>query len=306
MKTERTFIDDIKHQYKHGGTTIRLIFVNVIIFLTIRILEVFSDLGGMPPNWFSNTIVNPVFGLPTKITEFITHPWTLFTSIFTHYSLFHLLFNMIFLYFAGRMFTQLFDKRRLIYTYILGGVAGGMLEILAHSLFPKLSVFNDIVIGASGAIMAIFIAIAFYRPQIKVNFFGIFPVRIIILAVVFILMDLLDLGKSDGTAHFAHLGGAIFGIVSIQNLQGHGNIINRFQRLMHRFPKIKFTNNSRKMKVKKGGRTSTAKSDEEYNLDSKLEQERIDKILDKISKSGYESLTKKEKEFLFNKSKNGQ
>ena len=306
MQTERTFIDDIKHQYKYGGTTIRLIFVNVLIFLTIRILEVFSNLVGMPPNWFIDTIVDPVFGLPTEFTGFITHPWTLFTSIFAHYSLFHLLFNVIFLYFAGRMFTQLFDKRRLIYTYILGGMAGGALEILAHSLFPKLQMSNDIVIGASGSIMAIFIAIAFFRPQIKVNFFGVFPVRIIILAVVFILMDLLDLGKPDGTAHFAHLGGAIFGMISIQNLQGHGNIINRFQRLMHRFPKIKFTNNSSKMKVKKGGRTPVSKSDEEYNIDSKLEQERIDEILDKISKSGYESLTKKEKEFLFNQSKNGQ
>ena len=212
---------------------------------------------------------------------------------------------MIFLYFAGRMFTQLFDKSRLIYTYILGGIAGGTLEIVAHSLFPKLQMFNDIVIGASGSIMAIFIAIAFYRPNIKVNFFGIFPVRIIILAVVFILMDLLDLGKPDGTAHFAHLGGAIFGLISIQNLHGDGNIISRFRRLMHRFPRIKFTNSSKKMKVKKGGRTTAAKSDEEYNLNSKLEQERIDEILDKISKSGYESLTKKEKEFLFNQSKNG-
>ena len=306
MQTERTFIDDIKHQYKYGGTTIRLVFINVIIFLTIRILEVFSNLGGMPPKWFSDTIVDPIFGLPTEFTGFITHPWTLFTSIFAHYSLFHLLFNMIFLYFAGRMFVQLFDKRRLIYTYILGGIAGGMLEILANSLFPMLQGSNNIVIGASGSIMAIFISIAFYRPHIKVNLFGIFPVRIIILAIVFILMDLLDLGKSDGTAHFAHLGGAIFGMASIQNLQGDGNIISRFQRLMKLFPRVKFTSSSKKMKIKRGGRTSVSKSDEDYNLNSKFEQERIDVILDKISKSGYESLTKKKKEFLFNQSKNGQ
>ena len=305
MQTERTFIDDIKYQYKYGGTTIRLLFINVIIFLAIRIVEVFTNLGGMPQNWFRYNIVDPVFGMPTEFSSFITRPWTLVTSIFTHYSLFHLLFNMIFLYFAGRMFTQLFNQSRLIYTYILGGVFGGILEIVAHGLFPMLQTSNNIVIGASGSIMAIFIAIAFYRPNIKVNFFGIFPVRIIVLAVVFILMDLLDLGKSDGTAHFAHLGGAILGMMSIQNLQGDTNLISRFQRLMKRFPRIKFTSTSKKMKVKKGGRQNVMKSDEEYNLNSKLEQERIDEILDKISKSGYESLTKKEKEFLFNKSKNG-
>ena len=218
----------------------------------------------------------------------------------------HLLFNMVFLYFVGRIFLQFFDARRLVFTYILGGLAGGLLEVIAHSLFPKLQIFNDVVIGASGSIMALFVAIAFYRPQMKVNLFGIFPVRIILLAGLFILLDLLALGKSDGTAHFAHLGGAIIGMISIQNIASSGNIITVSQKIWYSFLSIFAKSPKNKMKVKKGGRSNTRiKTDEEYNEDSKARQEQVDRILDKISRSGYESLSKKEKDFLFNQSKNG-
>lgn len=260
----------------------------------------------MAPGVFIDTYINPVFGLHTNFKEFITHPWTLFTSMFTHYSLLHLLFNMIFLYFAGQLFEQLFNRKRLLYTYILGGIAGGLLEVIAHGIFPKLQIFNDIVIGASGSIMAIFIAIAFYRPSLKVNLFGILPVRIIILAGVFILIDLLALGSMDGTAHFAHLGGAILGILSIQNIQSSGNIVSRTQRFGDSILRFFSKDKSTEFKVKKGGsRMPHTKIDEEYALNAKRRQERVDKILDKISKSGYESLTKEEKNFLFNQSKNG-
>ena len=307
MQTESTFIENLKHQFKNGGMAIQLIFINVILFLIIRILEVFTGLSGMAPGVFIDSYISPVFGLHTEFKEFITHPWTLFTSMFTHYDIWHLLFNMIFLYFSGQLFEQLFNRKRLLYTYILGGIAGGLLEVIAHGIFPKLQIVNDIVIGASGSIMAIFIAIAFYRPNLKVNLFGILPLRIIILAGIFILVDLLALGKQDGTAHFAHLGGAILGIMSIQNIHSSGNIISRAQRLGDSILRLFSRNKSTDFKVKRGGgrRVPHTKLDEEYALNAKKRQERIDQILDKISKSGYESLTKEEKNFLFNQSKNG-
>jgi len=303
MQTQNTFLEDLKHQYKYGGMTIRLVFINVILFLSIRILSVFAGLTSGSGELFIAKYITPIFGLHTDLTEFITHPWTLFTSMFTHYGFWHLLWNMVFLYFAGKLFEQLFDQKRLLYTYILGGIFGGLLEIIAHIAFQKLQFTNDIVIGASGSVMAVFVAIAFYRPNLKVNMFGVFPVRIIVLAAIFILMDLLNLDKADGTAHFAHLGGAILGFISIQNLHSSRNVVTAFQMMAQKTLQLfEKKNHQPRMKVKKGGNVRM-KTDEEYNQEAKHKQEMTDAILDKISKSGYESLTKKEKEFLFNQSK---
>lgn len=303
MQTERTFIDDLKHQYKFGGMTIRLIFINVVVFLIIRVLDVFFTLGGMAKGNFIFNFVDPVFGLHTEFYSFITHPWGLITSIFAHYDIWHILFNMLFLYVAGRMFEQLFDQKRLLYTYLLGGIFGGLLEVIAHSIFPALGIFSNIVVGASGSIMAIFIAIAFYRPNLTVSLFGVIPIRIIFLALVFILKDLLSLSSADGVAHFAHLGGAILGLISIQNLASSSNIINAAQTLGSKIESLFSISRSPKFKVKKGGENARMKTDAEYNTEAKNKQQEIDRILDKISKSGYESLTKKEKDFLFNQSK---
>jgi predicted DNA-binding antitoxin AbrB/MazE fold protein len=163
-------------------------------------------------------------------------------------------------------------------------------------------------VGASGSIMAIFSALAFYRPNLTVNLFGIFPIRLIFLAGIFILSDLISLGLDDKTAHFAHIGGVIIGLLSIKNLHSKTNIVTGFQRFIESIggffsglfkPKSKLT-------VKKGGATNARfKTDEEFIVEAKLRQQKIDAILDKISKSGYESLTKAEKDFLFQQSKNG-
>lgn len=304
MQTERTFLDDIKYQFKYGSMTVRLIFINIIVFLAIRIIDVFVELSSSAGSNFMHDIANPIFGLQTDFYEFITHPWGLFTSIFTHYDFLHLAFNMIFLYFTGKIFEQLFDQRRLLYTYLLGGVFGGILEIIAHAVFPKLQLTSDLVIGASGAIMAIFVAIAFFRPNYKVNLFGILPIRLIFLAGLYLLSDLLGLGSGDGTAHFAHIGGAILGMLSIQNLHSSSNIVLRAERFGNWLSSLFKRSSQPRMKVKKGGQTTgRPKSDEQFAAEAKERQETIDRILDKISKSGYESLTKKEKEFLFNQSK---
>jgi membrane associated rhomboid family serine protease len=309
MQTERTFIDDLKHQYQYGGMTIRLIFINSIIFLVLQVLQVFGRLIGGTFDSFVGSILPNIFSLNTDLGEFIFHPWGIITSIFAHFTVWHFLMNMLFLYFAGKMFEQLFDQKRLLYTYIIGGIAGGLLEIIAHLIFPTLQNEKIVIVGASGSVMAIFAALAFHRPNLQVNLFGVFPVRLIILAGFFVLTDLLSLGLNDGTAHFAHIGGVIIGMVSVHNLYSSSNLINRTQMIgdsLIQFFKNLFSSN-KKLKVKKGGATRgpNFKSDEDYNAEAKERQVVIDKILDKISKSGYDSLTKTEKEILFNQSKNG-
>ena len=312
MQTENNFFAELKNHYRHGGMTIRLIFINVAVFLFIGLLDVFSRLIGPSFSSIAQFIGSQFFTLQTDLYGFITHPWGLFTSIFAHFGLWHLLFNMLFLYFSGRMFEQVFDQRRLLYTYIVGGVFGGLFEIISHFIFPGMSGMSGLVVGASGSIMAILVALAFYQPRLEVSLFGLFKVRLVFLALFFIVKDLFSLGLNDGIAHFAHLGGAILGLWSIQNIYANSNIITASERLGNRivnFFSVAFGKSSKapKMKVTKGGgRTQTFKTDEEYNAEMKQRQEYTDAILDKISKSGYESLTKKEKDFLFNQSKGGK
>jgi membrane associated rhomboid family serine protease len=309
MQTERNLLDDLKHQYKYGGMTIRLIILNVAIFLLIQIALVFGRLIGGEVELQITSVVNSVFALNTNMGQFIYKPWGLFTSIFAHYSILHLLFNMVFLYAAGKFFESMFDQKRMIYTYILGGIFGGLIELIAHVVFPTLSAQPVVIVGASGSVMAIFAALAFHRPNLMVNVFNLFSIRLIFIAGIFILIDLVSLGLNDGTAHFAHLGGVLFGMLSVYNYYSSSNLLNRLQMLgdrISRFFKTLFSSN-KNLKVKKGGayQNPRFKSDEEYNLEKKQKQAKTDAILDKISKSGYESLTKAEKEFLFNQSKNG-
>lgn len=299
MQGQRTFIDELKHQYKYGGMTLRILFSNVAVFLVIQVVLVFGRLSGNEIG--SLNLIGDIFVMSTDPFTFIYKPWTLITSIFAHIDFWHILFNMFFFYVTGRMFEQLFDQKRLLYTYILAGIAGGLLEMLAFVFFPKAA--GSAIIGASGGVLGVFMAVAFYRPNLKVFLFGLLPVRLIILAIGFLLIDFLALGRMDGTAHFAHLGGAIIGMLSIQNLNSSNNMINFFQRIGDSI--LRLFSGKPSMKVKKGGSNPRFKTDEEYAQEKKNKQQEIDRILDKISKSGYESLTKKEKDFLFNQSKNG-
>lgn len=306
---ERTLFADLKHQYRFGGMTTKLLFINTIVFLAIQVVLVFSRLIATDGSSPLVDVVQLIFSLDTAFPNFFFKPWGLFTSIFTHYSLMHFFLNMLFLYFSGKMFETLFDEKRLLYTYLLGGIAGGIFEIVAHLVFPALQKESIVVVGASGSIMAIFTALALYRPNLKVHLFGILPVRIIILAGFFILSDFVSLGTLDGTAHFAHLGGAIIGGLSIRSLYSSNNIINRTQAIGDRILRFlaSLSDKRPKMKVKKGGNAdgNRQKTDEEYALEKTLRQRKTDAILDKISTSGYDSLTKAEKDFLFNQSKNG-
>ncbi len=301
MQANQNIYESLKNAYRYGGMTIRLILINVIVFLGIQILEVFSRLLLAQDSWLSK-FLSAVFTLNTKFSEFIWMPWGIVTSIFAHFTLWHLILNMLFLYFSGRLFEQLFDSKKLWLTYLLGGISGGMLEIVSHAVFPALQNANTVIVGASGSVMAIFMGLAFYRPNLTVSLFGIFPIRLIFLAGFFLISDLISLGLNDGVAHFAHIGGAIFGALAVRNIHSSTNILNKFQQVIVSIQRLMPTVNFNKSKSAKRS-NSRIKTDEEYNLEATLKQQKIDSILDKISKSGYESLTRQEKDFLFNQSK---
>ncbi|MCO5268548.1 MAG: rhomboid family intramembrane serine protease [Brumimicrobium sp.] len=299
----RNFKDELIYQWKTGGMHIKLIGINIIIFLFINILLVIGQLS--VPRGAENPFmdfINTFFSLNGSLKGVLRQPWGLITSIFSHYGFFHLAFNMVFLYFMGKIFLTYFSGKRMLYTYILGGIAGGLLQIFAYSVFPVFEGVSSYIVGASGGLNAIFMAAAFYRPHEIIYLFGRFKIKLIALALIFILMDILQMGSGGNVAHFAHIGGAIFGVISIQHLQSKYNIVTLVENTVNRFTQL-FKRKSY-LKVKKGGRDSNihSQTDEEYNLRKKQKQEEIDKILEKISKSGYESLTAKEKQILFDKS----
>ncbi len=304
MQGEQGLMQQLKYQLNNGTMTFRLIFINVAVFLLIKTIEV---IGGLISGEISIIVVkflDEVFTLHTDLNQFIWKPWGLITSMFSHFGFLHILFNMVFLYFVGTYFEQVFDKKRLLYTYLLAGLAGGIIEILARLAFPGLEE-SIVVVGASGAIMGVFIALAFNQPRMTVNLFGVLKIRLIFLALIYLVIDYVSLGQQDGTAHFAHLGGALIGFISIQNLYSRSNIVTAFGRFGDAigkfFSKI-FGIKKKKLTVIHRATGKTYKSDTEYNQDAKARQQSIDLILDKISKSGYNSLNKEEKEFLFKES----
>ena len=193
MYAERTFIDDLKYQFRNGGATMRLIMINVAVFLVLGIIEVFARLSGPLNELVVMAGLREIFALHPDIEGFVTHPWGLVTSIFAHFSFWHIAMNMLFLYFSGQLFEQLFDRNRMMYTYIVGGLFGGLFEVLAHFVSPVMQQQSTVVVGASGSIMAIFTALAFYRPQLKVHLFGILPVPLIVLAAFKLCLILLKI-----------------------------------------------------------------------------------------------------------------
>ena len=304
---DKNIFQDLKYRFQFGGMHVKLLFVNAIVFIFIGFLHVFTRLlGDVEIQQSTAILLHDIFALQADFLGLITKPWGLITSIFSHFEFMHFLFNMLFLFFAGQLYEQLFGGKKLLNIYILGGIAGGILEIVAHELFPALSNSQSIVVGASGSIMAIFIAAAMYRPNTKIMLFGILPIRIIVLAGIYFIYDLLSLGMPDGTAHFAHIGGGIIGVISVKTMDKPNNILTRFARFTDKIFTIfkrDFFKKKNTLNVERGGRPLT---DEEYIARKKENQAKTDAILDKISKSGYESLTSKEKEFLFKQSnKNG-
>ena len=292
MNNNRNIFQELKQTFLQGKMTHRLIIVNVAVFVLIQIYLAIFRLGGL----VSEDLPNTLFTLDTSLTGFLYKPWGIITSIFAHFDLFHLFSNMLFLYFSGKFFEQIWSGKQLLITYILGGIFGGIAEIAVQSIFYSTENNGALVIGASGSIMAIFIAVAFHSPQTQLLLFGKFSIRLYFLAIFFLIQDIIGIGTKDTTAHFAHIGGAIFGILSIVKMKF----------IPAKSPNSKGFFNQLFKSSKKKTVAPRFKSDEAYNQEKRAHQEKTDSILDKISKGGYESLNQSEKDFLFKQSKNGK
>ena len=275
------FINDIKLRYKSGNIVEKLIYINFAIFLFTLFVSVFKDLYRGQMNW-----VLEWFSLEDSFSSLLTKPWTIITYGFLHADFLHVLLNLITLYFIGNLFITYFTQKQLLNFYLLGTFSGGLLYIISHNYFPLFDGKSSILIGASAGISAIFIGITTYIPnyQLKLRFIGF--VKLWNLAALWIGLDILALSGTNAGGHFAHLGGALFGFlyvnqVSDKKIKIWGKIASLFKSKKHL------------RTVYKSGKKSN------LNKSTSLTQQQIDGILDKISKSGYDTLSKAEKDFLF-------
>lgn len=298
---------EIKQTFKQGSVITRLIYINIAVFLLVRIAMVFLDLLKVE---FS---IIEWLALPSNIDTLLTRPWTLITYMFLHINVIHILFNLLWLYWFGKIFMNYFDEKKLLGTYFLGGITGGVLYILAYNVFP---VFENIaqsgvLLGASASIIAIVVATAVYSPNYALQLFPISafigPVKIIWIAAITVLLSFIDMAGNNGGGNIAHIGGAIWGFLYIKQLKKGNDFMKRFNNWLFSIEKLFQRKN--KMRVSYRRESAQRMSDWDYNKKKKIEKENINEILDKIGKSGYDSLSKREKEILFrmgNKGGNGK
>ncbi|HRH37429.1 MAG TPA: rhomboid family intramembrane serine protease [Flavobacteriales bacterium] len=301
-------IEELKRQWRSGSMVIRLILINLFVFLALLgvylILLLVMGNGLFADAARDHYVMQWLKGTP-DVHLLITRPWTMVTYMFTHTGLMHLFWNMVMLYFGGRLFEDLLGGRRLLGYYVLGGLAGFVLYVLLTNLFPQLNggPQGATVLGASAAVISVFVGIAAYRPHMLVNIILIGPVKLMYVAAFFLLLDLVGIGSGDGVAHEAHIGGIVFGYLASQQLKRGSDWSLGFVNALDRFFSLFKMKRGPRLRVEKPYTRSARSNDADYNKNKKDQQARIDAILDKISRSGYDSLSKEEKDFLFKSGK---
>jgi membrane associated rhomboid family serine protease len=280
---KRSIFAELWFKMVHSGSRLNLLIgINILVFLSIGIVAVIDLFTGTSlADWLTQQLAMPAW-IPSLPYKF----WTPLTYMFLHRDFFHILFNMLSLYWMGRIYEEYLKPEQFTFTYIAGGFAGALFYLIAYNIFPVFSSHAEtsVILGASASVTAIVIAVATLLPDytIMLLFFGI--VRLKYLALAFVLINFLSIAASNPGGSIAHLGGALLGFLYIKQLQNG----NDWARIFKRGSKLKVVSNQ------KPGAASTNRLPD---------QEIIDTILDKISKSGYESLSSKEKQQLFNASK---
>lgn len=284
----------LRYQYARLSVSEKLIAINVIVFIVMGLIT--ALIGPNIENWFA---------LPQDFFEFLMQPWSIVTYSFLHGGIFHVLWNMYILYVAGRILLNLFDGKRFLNIYFLGVILGGFLFLLGYNIFPALMGQKTSLIGASAGVMAVLIFVCTYIPnqEVRVIFFN---VKLWQVGVFVVLMDLIQIPMGGNVGgHLAHLGGAFLGYVYARQLYKGTDIGEGFSKFIDGtvdlFSKSSSTaSNGRKnapMKTVYKKQQSATKSKSGTTKDN--HQQQIDAILDKISTSGYESLSKAEKDYLF-------
>ena len=282
--------DQIQYRIQQLNIVEKIILINIICFVFPLLFRTIFFLFSLSENFFVG-----LFELSSSFQDLVFRPWTILTYGFLHSGFFHLFWNMYLLYFSSRLLLNLFNSKIFLKLYFLGIIIGGMTFILSYNVFPVFQDTNPYMVGASAGVMSVFIFMCTYSPNLEVKLI-LFNVKLRYLGIAFVLLDVIQIPYGNSGGHIAHLGGAFFGFFYAQRLQKGSDIGLPLDNLVEKISQL-FVRNSKMKTVYK----SKDKSSIQYQKTSieRDHQRRIDEILDKISVSGYESLSNEEKDFLF-------
>lgn len=275
---------------------IRLILINAGVFVALHLINL--------PFWAMRQQGPDILGWlwsTSNLSELLFRPWTVITYMFTHWGFGHIFFNLLMLWFMGRLFEDLLGGKRVLGNYLLGGFSGFLFYLVSYNLLPVFDghAATSTILGASASVMAVLVGIAAYRPDYEVRLLLFGTVRLKWIAVVLVVIDLVSVqeGQNSG-GHLAHLGGALYGYLASMQLRKGNDWSLGFVNGLERVTGIFRSTKGPRLRVEKAfaGRKM---SDAAFNQRKNDHQARIDSILDKISRSGYDSLSKDEKDFLF-------
>jgi len=297
-----SILDDFKYAWnKPNNSPAQLIIINVVVFLFLGVITVIGTLSGL-----ENVVkvIRDQFTIPPTMAEFITRPWTIITYAFAHSltDIFHILFNMLIFYWFSKLILEFLGNKRVISLYVLGALAGGVAYLMVYNLFPYYVAQAPGIsgmVGASAAVYAIVVGAAVFMPNYTFFLMFLGPVKIKYIAAFYVVLSFLGSTGGNAGGNIAHLGGALMGWLYISQLKSGNDfgkwiisVIDWVKSFFVTSPKIKVTHRSAPKNTQSRKQNNT-----------KTEQEEIDAILDKISHSGYDSLSKEEKQKLFNASK---
>lgn len=307
------FWENLRNAFRYTDNSLyKLIAINLLVFLALMILRVILTIGGLG-DFYSNAL--SYLMMPASISRLIFQPWSILTYMFLHEGIFHILFNMLFLYWFGQIVNQYLGSRKLTNLYILGGLVGAVFYVLIYNLAPYFSnsVDSSLMLGASAGVFAIVVGAATLSPNTSFVLLLIGPVKIKYIAMFYVILSFANSAGANAGGELAHLGGALMGYLYITQLRKGVDWGVPIQKVGLFFENFFNPKKGVKVSYKKSKSSSSAKpfgssfqgskkaSKEESSNDAS--QEEIDRILDKIADRGYEALSKDEKRKLFEFSK---
>ncbi len=298
------FVNDFRTAWhKPNNGLVRLIIINVFVFIVLNLLFFISRLTNGTGEFMG--IALDYITIPSEIEAFIFKPWTVLTYFFVHEQFFHILFNMLVLYWFGMIFDEYLGDRKLISLYILGGITGGLAFLILYNILPYFSERNTLLIGASGSVYAIVVGAATLVPEYRMHllFFG--PIRIKYIAAVYIFLSLISTAGSNAGGNIAHLGGALMGYLFVVQLRKGDDWSKPVLSVINAIESLFKLKSNMKVSHRKDSAYATTKATQKKKSfaaaghSGEPDQAVVDAILDKISDSGYEKLTAEEKQILF-------
>lgn len=289
--------ENIKSSFRRSTSLTKLLSINIGIFILYQLVLIVLKLFNLQGLFLAEYLA-----LPSSLMQVATHFWTLVTYMFFHAGFLHIFFNMLCLYWFGKIFLMYFSEKQLVGLYLIGGWMAALFYILSFNIFPyfKSVVNSSILLGASGSIMAIIVAAAVASPNLEIRVLLLGNIKLKYIAIVAVLTSFFGITSNNAGGEIAHLGGALYGYLFVVSLHKGKDMTKWLNNILDNIVNLFSWKPAKKRK--KNYYTERKMTDEEFNIEKTRRMKEIDRILDKIKESGYDSLTKEEKKTLFDQS----